>query len=176
MKNIIVIAGGSVASFVVLLLLGMGLLYMKPELFGSMPQETQTVADSAKVKPDSLAKVTSDTAQVTEAAKPQEQAPLAGPDTVLVAKLTERARTLETIVDSLKKNIQASRVKSDSLPQSDWKSTARLIESMTPEEAGKILKQMSDTEVKQVITKVKTKQAGKILAMLDPERVARILR
>ena len=176
MKNILIIVGGSVASFLALLLVGVGLLYMKPELFVHNAPVPGAMTDSVKVRLDTLAKPKPDSIQVASAAKPQEQTGQTRSDTLLIAALTERARSLGSVVDSLKKNSQVAKAKADSSSQPDWKTTAKLIETMNPEEAGKILKQMSDSEVKQVITKVKRKQAGKILANLDPDRAARILR
>jgi flagellar motility protein MotE (MotC chaperone) len=176
MKNIIVIVGGVIGSFVLVMGIGVGLLYMKPDLFVSMPQGGAIAKDSTIVKTDSLVNASADTAHVAETEKSKEQRPRSGLDSLLVTKLTEKAHTLELVVDSLKKQAPVPRSKPDSSGQSDWKSTAKLIESMSPEDAGKVLKQMSDAEVKQVISKVKTKQAGKILANLEPDRVARILR
>jgi flagellar motility protein MotE (MotC chaperone) len=182
MKNIILIVGGSIASFLLILAIGVGILYMKPELFTGAPPADGSVKDSTSVKTDTLAKAdamtreTKDTTRAPGPATTQDQQTHTGLDTLLVAKLREKARTLEIVVDSLRNRIPANRSTQDSLAKSDWKTTAKLIESMSPEDAGKVLKQMSDAEVKQVISKVKTKQAGKILANLEPDRVARILR
>jgi flagellar motility protein MotE (MotC chaperone) len=182
MKNIILIVGGSIASFLLMLAIGVGILYMKPELFTGVPPSAGSVKDSTSVKTDTLARTDAvtkgmkDTTRAPGTANAQDQQTHTGLDTLLVSKLTERAHTLEIVVDSLRKHVPENRTKQDSLAQSDWKTTAKLIESMSPEDAGKVLKQMSDAEVKQVISKVKTKQAGKILANLEPDRVARILR
>jgi hypothetical protein len=176
MKNIILIAGGTIGSFVVVLLIGLGLLYMKPELFVSVPVKSNAVTDSVKVKADSAGKAGTDTAAVAQVPPSSETPTQHGLDTLLVAKLTEKAKTLELVVDSLRKHTAVIPVKPDTAQRPDWKATAKLIESMNPEEAGKVLKQMSDTDVKQVIAKVKAKQAGKILANLEPDRVARIIR
>ena len=176
MKNTLIIVGGSVASFLVLLLVGVGLLYMKPDLFVQSPAGAKAVVDSVKANVNTPAKSAHDSSQVVSAAKTTEMNPQAKPDTLLVSQLTEKTRSLESIVDSLKRNNKVEKAKADSVAQPDWKTTAKLIEAMNAEEAGKILKQMSDSEVKQVITKVKKKQAGKILANLDPDRAARILR
>ena len=48
MKNTLIIVGGSVASFLVLLLVGVGLLYMKPDLFAQSPGGAKAVVDSVK--------------------------------------------------------------------------------------------------------------------------------
>jgi flagellar motility protein MotE (MotC chaperone) len=176
MKNIIVVVGGALGSFLVLLLLGVGLLYMKPELFVHGDPTLAAAADSVKPKSDTLKIRRPDSLEVVAVAKPQERPGQTKQDTLLVTATTEKPRSPGTSVDSLKKIPQVAKVKSDSSSQSDWKTTAKLIETMNPEEAGKILRLMSDNEVKQVITKVKRKQAGKILANLEPERAARILR
>jgi flagellar motility protein MotE (MotC chaperone) len=149
---------------------------MKPELFVHGADAPISAADSLKSKVDTVANPKRDSTQVASTAKPQDRSGQPSVDTAFVSALSEKNRSLASALDSLKRVSQIAKVMSDTSSQSDWKSTAKLIETMDPEEAGKILKRMSDSEVKQVITKVKKKQAGKILANLDPDRAARILR
>jgi hypothetical protein len=56
------------------------------------------------------------------------------------------------------------------------KAIAKILESMQAENAARILKDLSDSEVKELLLVVKKRQAAKILAQLPPERAARIIR
>jgi flagellar motility protein MotE (MotC chaperone) len=53
---------------------------------------------------------------------------------------------------------------------------ARLFDGMKPEDAARIMKDLGDEHVKQILLSVKKRQAAKILSALDPDRAARILR
>jgi len=61
-------------------------------------------------------------------------------------------------------------------PQAEKKSMAKILESMPAENAARILKDLSDREVKELLLAVKKRQAAKILAALEPDRAARIMR
>lgn len=57
----------------------------------------------------------------------------------------------------------------------EWvKTTAKLLESMVPVQAAKVLSQYSDNEARNVIYKMKNKKAAEILSLLNPEYVNRI--
>ncbi|HUN65410.1 MAG TPA: hypothetical protein VMW43_04865 [Bacteroidota bacterium] len=64
----------------------------------------------------------------------------------------------------------------DSTQMKLHKEKAKLLESMSPENAAHVLKNMDDDDVKNIIMFVKKRQAGKILAMLEPERAAKIFK
>lgn len=64
----------------------------------------------------------------------------------------------------------------DTLAAGERKKMAQIFESMDPESAARILLNMSDTAVKQVLTSMKKRQSAKILAVLDPAKAARILK
>lgn len=56
------------------------------------------------------------------------------------------------------------------------KTMAKLIDAMDALGAAKILRNLDDKEVKEILLSVKKRQAGKILGSLDPERAARIMK
>jgi len=178
MKTAVVLGVGSLVSFLMLLIVALGLKSAKPEWFGEVPKAApQATVNAPKTaeRDSSLAKGVADTSHiVAQAAAADSVRPR--PDTLLVAQLSTKARVLESQVDSLKRQLMNAKPKVDTTGQQDWKSTAKLIESMSAEEACKILKEMNDSDVKQVLGKVKKRQAGKILATLDPARAAKLLR
>jgi flagellar motility protein MotE (MotC chaperone) len=174
MKTTLMVIGGSLVSFVVLMSLALLLLSVKPELFAGVSNVAPQKAPGKKS--DSLAvHALHDSSKLVGAKTVSDLLP-PNQDSVFIQQLTLKAKVLETTIDSLKRQLEVNKPKLATGLEQDWKATAKLIETMSPEEAGKILKQMDDKEVKQVLTKVKKKQAGKILAMLDPSRAARILR
>ena len=177
MKNVIVIIGGSIASFLLLLLLGLGLLSMKPELFTGHNAADQQSSAANKHRADSLKAAQSDSL-LTAATDSTGSSGQTAKDTTFAAKLMEKSRSHDIQVDPVKTNaiVNPSQQPADTVGRPDWKSTAKLIEAMSVEEATKILKQMSDQEVKQILAKLKKRQAGKILAIFEPDRAVKILR
>ena len=178
MKTAVVLIVGSLVSFLTLLMVALALLSAKPEWFSGAPKTPPLAATggSKTVNHDTtsggaLVDTTQSGPQASKSDSAQSHA-----DTLLVAQLSSKAKTLENQVDSLKRQLQGVKPKADTTGQQDWKSTAKLIESMSADEACKILKEMNDTDVKQVLAKVKKRQAGKILAILDPARAAKLLR
>ena len=172
MKTVILIVAGSLISFLTLLLIGLVILNAKPEYFGVVAQPAKpghvATTDSTKHSvPDS---VRAGVAQVSAGQAIDHN------DSLLVSRLKQHADSLEHQVDSLHQTLKSPAKNIVSDDQHDWTATAKLMESMNAEDAGKILKQMKDVDVKQILSKIKKKQAGKILSVLDPTRAARILR
>lgn len=178
MKTAVLLIVGSVVSFLALLMLALALMSAKPELFGGAPKAPPVAVTGGgkAIGHDSMSgDLHRDTSLVTSnVARGDSIHPHT--DTLLVTQLSTKAKSLESQVDSLKQQLQAAKPKVDTTARQDWKSTAKLIESMSADEACKILKEMNDTDVKQVLAKVKKRQAGKILAILDPARAAKLLR
>jgi hypothetical protein len=73
--------------------------------------------------------------------------------------------------DSLRATVKPEPAKS-----AERNSMAKVLESMQAENAARILRDMSDSEVKEILLVVKKRQAAKILAALEPDRAARIMR
>ncbi len=83
--------------------------------------------------------------------------------------LTERLRT---VMDSTR----AVRAATDSVHGVQRAAMAKVLEVMDPASAARILGDFPDGDVKQIIMTIKKKQAAKILAALQPDRAARIMR
>jgi hypothetical protein len=64
----------------------------------------------------------------------------------------------------------------DTLTETERKKMVQIFEAMEAESAARILLNMSDAAVKQVLTTMKKRQSAKILAALQPEQAARILK
>jgi len=56
------------------------------------------------------------------------------------------------------------------------KSRAKLLEAMPPEDAAKILSNLTDEETKELLKYVKARQAAKIIASIQPERASKLFR
>ncbi len=82
------------------------------------------------------------------------------------------AEQLRVTMDSTRKAIAVA----DSGHAATRKSMAKVLESMDPSSAARILKDYPDGDVKQMILTMKKRQAAKILAALEPDRAARIMR
>jgi hypothetical protein len=171
-RTAILIVAGSVISFLALLLIALTILKVKPALFGVRAESdhaAQPVAIDAVVhrRPDSIVAGTS---------KVMPTPPAANSDSLLLHRMKERSDNLQHQVDSLKRALTNPTKTAVQNQPRDWAATAKLMDTMNPEDAGKILKQMNDDDVRKILAKIKKKQAGKILSTLEPNRAARILR
>ena len=79
-------------------------------------------------------------------------------------------------VASLSSLSAADTTQPDTTRMKERKAMAKLVDAMDAQGAAKILRNMDDNEVKEILLAVKKRQAGKILGSLDPERAARIMR
>jgi hypothetical protein len=70
----------------------------------------------------------------------------------------------------------AAVVRADSIRKSDLRTMAKVMESMEPESAAKILRDLPDSDVKDIVFRVKTRQAARILSAIEPERAARLIK
>jgi len=87
-----------------------------------------------------------------------------------------RAATPQPVVAGEHPDTPGVAVPQDPARATERKSMAKVLESMQAENAARILKDLSDSEVKEILLVVKKRQAAKILAALEPDRAARIMR
>ena len=158
---------------------------VKPDLFSGGATQGEGAASDSTVTPgarkDSTFASKSDS---THAAIADSTA--SKPQVSNYARLADSLNTLVITLENEKKTIGDLRRKVDSLValggggdtlhMKERKSTAKVLESMQAENAARILKDLTDEEVKAVLVYVKKRQAAKILSAIDPERAARILR
>lgn len=167
-----------------------GLFLFKPEIIpGMRPSSGEGVADSTGAVPS--ADVTADR-QAAAARMDSTSAGGRGPSTQREQPAPSQAppssalpvaRDLQTVPDTSAAKpgnppdaAVRSDAESDSAASAQRKAMARLFDGMRPENAARILKDIDDDQVKQILLTVKKRQAAKILAALDPDRAARILR
>lgn len=117
------------------------------ELRGPKPPST----DSVSVYRDSVNVLL---AELSAARAKGEALPTAGPQTVAVPQTA--------VVDSAQIKLQKSR--------------AKLLEAMPPEDAAKILANLTDEETKELLRYVKARQAAKIIASIQPDRASKLFR
>jgi hypothetical protein len=156
--------------------------YVRPDLLGVVPPAAS--ADSAVAAheiPDSLygpqltPGLLGEEEETAHVAESREVSPPDSLMSVLTAalmrsdSLTERLRTA---MDSTR----VSRAAADSVHGAQRAAMAKVLEAMDPVSAARILSDFPDGDVKQIIFTIKRKQAAKILAALQPDRVARIMR
>jgi flagellar motility protein MotE (MotC chaperone) len=82
------------------------------------------------------------------------------------------AEQLRAVMDSSQKASAAA----DSMQREQRKSMAKVLENMDPTSAARILNDFPDGDVKTCLLTMKKRQAAKILAALQPDRAARIMR
>ena len=82
------------------------------------------------------------------------------------------AEQLRAVMDSSQKASAAA----DSAQREQRKSMAKVLENMDPTSAARILNDFPDGDVKTCLLTMKKRQAAKILAALQPDRAARIMR
>jgi flagellar motility protein MotE (MotC chaperone) len=87
-------------------------------------------------------------------------------------KSAHLAEQLRAVMDSSRKAIAVA----DSTQQEQRKSMAKVLENMDPTSAARILSDFPDGDVKTCLLTMKKRQAAKILAALQPDRAARIMR
>jgi flagellar protein FlbB len=87
-------------------------------------------------------------------------------------KSAQLADQLRAVMDTSHKAIAAA----DSSQVEQRKSMAKVLENMDPTSAARILNDFPDGDIKTVILTMKKRQAAKILAALQPDRAARIMR
>ncbi len=58
----------------------------------------------------------------------------------------------------------------------EMQTMAKMLESMSPEDAARILQSTTDKEVREAILLVNRRQAARIMSLLDPDRAARIMK
>jgi flagellar motility protein MotE (MotC chaperone) len=87
-------------------------------------------------------------------------------------KSAQLADRLRAVMDSSKMAVAAA----DSAQGEQRKSMTKVLENMDPTSAARILNDFPDGDVKTVLLTMKKRQAAKILAALQPDRAARIMR
>jgi hypothetical protein len=87
-------------------------------------------------------------------------------------KSAQLADQLRAVMDSSQKAIAAA----DSSQVEQRKSMAKVLENMDPTSAARILNDFPDGDIKTCLLTMKKRQAAKILAALQPDRAARIMR
>jgi len=87
-------------------------------------------------------------------------------------KSAQLADQLRAVMDSSQKATAAA----DSSQVEQRKSMAKVLENMDPTSAARILKDFPDGDIKTCLLTMKKRQAAKILAALQPDRAARIMR
>ncbi|MCX7984336.1 MAG: hypothetical protein N3A63_05490 [Bacteroidetes bacterium] len=117
--------------------------------------------------------------QATQGNTPQDtltlkRSPIVWEDTVAILRKELAARDRK--IAELTRQIQSYSTHIDSNKIARELQYAKLLEAMRPEEAAKVLSNFNDADMKAILLKMKTKQASKIVAALEPKRVARIMK
>jgi flagellar motility protein MotE (MotC chaperone) len=87
-------------------------------------------------------------------------------------KSAQLADQLRAVMDSSQKTGAAA----DSTQSEQRKSMTKVLENMDPTSAARILNDFPDGDIKHYLLTMKKRQAAKILAALQPDRAARIMR
>lgn len=172
------------AMFVSLAALMTLLAMIEPRAFslipGAVPDSLLYIGGDSTAVADSVPRTTGERSehaeQRTDTAS-HASGPLAPPPVVATKK--EERRDSFAVVSSVDDGFKLPKgppLGPDTLAESERKKMVQIFESMEPESAARILLNMSDAAVKQVLTTMKKRQSAKILAVLDPAKAARILK
>jgi Mg/Co/Ni transporter MgtE len=169
-----------VASLAAMMLVGT-VFYVRPDLLGVVPPAAP--ADSA-----ALAVAAHDSSagshatpglaageDSTHGAESHEVSPADSLMGVVTAALM-RSDSLSERLRQVMENNRAVLAATDSARGAQRASMAKVLEAMDPASAARILADFPDEDVKHVVLSIKKKQAAKILAALQPDRAARIMR
>lgn len=121
--------------------------------------------------------------------------PDAGTESIKVWKdtITVRDWVIETLRESIKEieeelrierqqntrlisDNETLRVQLQEKMTEEMQTMAKMLESMSPEDAARILQSTTDKEVREAILLVNRRQAARIMSLLDPDRAARIMK
>ncbi len=76
---------------------------------------------------------------------------------------------------SKKKKKEVVPVKNKVEDKTKYKTTAKLLESMTPAKAAKVISYYSDNKAREIILLMNKKKAAKLMEIMDPAKIARIM-
>lgn len=169
-----------VAALAAMMLVGT-VFYVRPDLLGVVPPAAP--ADSAAhagAKHDSLTAshdtsgvhTRVDSAHVAESHSVSPEDSLMGVVTAALMRSDSLSERLRQVMENNRAVVAAT----DSARGAQRTAMAKVLEAMDPASAARILADFPDEDVKHVVLSIKKKQAAKILAALQPDRAARIMR
>lgn len=173
MKKILPYLVVFIISTVATVLIAVGLIALSPErFFPSSEQSAQHAAGTDTTRTGHSTAGGYDSVSVANAEVPP---PLSGVPATRVAE--PAVDSILTPPEDAAFGEQVSPAPTeDTLRTQRRKSMAKVLEEMKPDQAAKILRNIPDEELRELMLILKKRQAAKILGSLDPERVARILR
>jgi flagellar motility protein MotE (MotC chaperone) len=130
------------------------------KMYGPRPEELH-MGDNTAVAPVAQAVKSVDSTKVLQLALEDER-----------KKSAVLADRLRAVMDSSNKALAAA----DSAQAEYRKSMIKVLENMDPSSAARILSDFPDGDIKTYLHTMKKRQAAKILAALQPDRAARIMR
>jgi len=167
------------ASLAAVVLVGT-IFYVRPDLLGMAPPAVP--ADSAAVahvRPDSLVGPRLTPGLLAEESAGAAESPSVGSKDSLMSVLTAALMRSDSLSERLRTVMDSTRAvtaATDSVRGVQRASMAKVLEVMEPVSAARILADFPDGDVKLIMLAIKKKQAAKILAALQPDRAARIMR
>jgi len=182
MKRVLMTVGlffGSLLLVAELALLGVA---VKPDLFG-------IGASDQPVKPVTRQSMAETDTTVT--AVPNNPVPPEGGDTSVVQQngmaldhspsdsvhsLTTASPEDRQVIEHVNESARMGVTREDSIRAVNRQVLAKMMDSMDAADAARILRQLSDNEARDVLIRIKRRQAGKILSALDPDRAANMMR
>ncbi len=184
-----------VSSFVSLTAVMILLAFVWPQIFflvpGIVPMETVSqasgeTADSSKVSPGSLVAhrgaessgiaLSSEQKKDTNSVRQQKLQGAPASNALSVSAERDSIKALmQTLAQLRERFTKSATERLDTLSEVEAKTMAQIFEAMEPSNAARILNNMDDHAVKQVLTRMKRRQSARVLSALDPQQAARIL-
>ncbi|MFH1068580.1 MAG: hypothetical protein V1794_03065 [Candidatus Glassbacteria bacterium] len=161
--------GGFILSFMLIIGLFTGIIWYTKEY--SAPPPPQANIDSllaAGVLPDSLSVYAKDQFMI------QQQKDRLEVEKLEQARKAEELAQRQAVIDSLQATLRSASAEEDSVMNKQYTEVAKLLESMKPLDAGKVMDQMPEFSAAKILTRMGKRQAGRVMNAMQPDRVAKV--
>jgi flagellar motility protein MotE (MotC chaperone) len=186
MKQVLVLIIGSTISLLLLMQIAILLVLFVPDVYAPVADRYIVPADvedgnGAGINAegaDSLAVIPGDSIIVIEPV--WEDTITAREHTIAglrdsIQQYERRLANEDRRIASLEREITALQAVKNEQNTKERQNMARLLESMPPEDAVRILQTTTDKEVRETLQYVNRRQAARIMSLLEPDRAARIM-
>jgi flagellar motility protein MotE (MotC chaperone) len=169
MTKLLQFIGGFILSFLLIVGLFTGIFWYTKEY--TPPPAPPVNVDSliaSGVWPDSLSMYTKERVQIT-----QQKEDLASEKDKLARQQAEIAQREQTLKD-IQAKINSSSAEEDSIMELRYTDLAQLVENMKPQDAGRVMDNLSDFSSAKILMKMRKRQAGRVMNSMTAEKLAKV--
>lgn len=161
--------GGFILSFILIIGLFTGIIWYTKEY--TPPPPPAVNIDSllaAGVLPDSLSVYAKDE-YVIQRQREQLEA-----EKLDQQRKAEELVQRQAILDSLQAQLRTAKAEEDSVMDKQYNEVAKLLESMKPLDAGKVMDNIPDFSAAKILTRMSKRQAGRVMNAMQPQKLATV--